>query len=184
MAAGKETGAIEFSARVMISLRSVQGEPDGIEMRIIKNKHGPSWPSVTPIYRRIDRPRMRIEEAEAPERPAPEVMAVDKVVNDAALVVDIMVDRPGIVISKLYPAMRSKHGKFSEDRVDTALDRLGGAIEERPGAKRAVHLYVRGERVPNEVLAKLPPERVPAVLMSRPPPIADELSKADEAGDE
>jgi replicative DNA helicase len=42
MAAGKESGAIEYSARLLLSLRNVPKEPDLIELRIVKSKLGPS----------------------------------------------------------------------------------------------------------------------------------------------
>jgi len=68
MVAGKESGAIEYGARVMVSLRSVQGDPDRIQVRIPKNKHGPSWRSTEDdFYLRIDRPSQTITDAGAPE---------------------------------------------------------------------------------------------------------------------
>jgi hypothetical protein len=42
LASAKESGAIEFSARVLLALRSVPGTHDKVELRVAKNKHGPS----------------------------------------------------------------------------------------------------------------------------------------------
>ena len=55
MAAAKESGAIEYSARVMLALRNVQEEDNCIEVKVIKNKHGPSFPHLEPFYLSIDR---------------------------------------------------------------------------------------------------------------------------------
>lgn len=42
MASAKESGAIEYSARVLLALRSVPGASDEVELRVVKNKHGRS----------------------------------------------------------------------------------------------------------------------------------------------
>lgn len=66
MAAAKESGAVEYSARVMLALRNVSEEPNCIEARIVKNKHGPSFPYLEPFYMKIDRGRQWLVEREAP----------------------------------------------------------------------------------------------------------------------
>jgi KaiC/GvpD/RAD55 family RecA-like ATPase/5S rRNA maturation endonuclease (ribonuclease M5) len=67
MAAGKESGAIEYSARVMLALRNIKDEKDLLEMRVVKNKHGPSWPGEPPLYLRTDRATQSLTLTEAPE---------------------------------------------------------------------------------------------------------------------
>lgn len=67
MAAAKESGAVEYSARVMLALRNVADEPNCIEARIVKNKHGPSFPYLEPFYLKIDRQRQWLDEREPPE---------------------------------------------------------------------------------------------------------------------
>jgi hypothetical protein len=67
MASGAEAREIEYSARVMLALRSVENEPDCIEMRVVKNKHGRSYPTAEPIYLALDRPRQMMLERPAPD---------------------------------------------------------------------------------------------------------------------
>lgn len=68
MAAGKWSGAIEYSARVLLSLRSVPGESDVIELEIPKNKHGRSRLSSedSALYLQIDRARQTLIEVDKP----------------------------------------------------------------------------------------------------------------------
>lgn len=67
MAAAKESGAVEYSARVMLALRNVTDEPNCIEARIIKNKHGPSFPMADPFYLQIDRHKQWLFDRDPPE---------------------------------------------------------------------------------------------------------------------
>jgi hypothetical protein len=55
MAAAKESGAIEYSARVMLAMRLVPEEPDCIEVKVVKNKHGQSFPAADPFYLALHR---------------------------------------------------------------------------------------------------------------------------------
>lgn len=66
LAAAKESGAIEYSARVLLALRSVVGESDLVQLRIGKNKHGPSGEE---IFLRLDRRRMQLAQTDAPAKP-------------------------------------------------------------------------------------------------------------------
>ncbi|MGD0679749.1 MAG: DnaB-like helicase C-terminal domain-containing protein [Polyangiaceae bacterium] len=66
MAAAKESGKIEYSARVMLAVRLVKDEKDLIELRITKNKHGPSYPREPALYLRLDRERQELTLTEAP----------------------------------------------------------------------------------------------------------------------
>jgi hypothetical protein len=67
MAAAKESGAIEYSARVMIALRVYPDEENCIEVKVVKNKHGASSPAVDPFYLALERARQLLWEREAPE---------------------------------------------------------------------------------------------------------------------
>jgi len=63
MAAAKESGAIEYSARVLLSLRPVTGESDTVELRVVKNKHGRSHRNdENGIFLRMDRPTQTLTE--------------------------------------------------------------------------------------------------------------------------
>jgi hypothetical protein len=71
MAASKWSGAIEYSARVLISLRNVPGESDVIEMELVKNKHGRERRASEDeaLYLRIDRAHQTLA---ACDKPTPE----------------------------------------------------------------------------------------------------------------
>src|SRR5690606_3838430 len=68
MASAKWSGAVEYSARVLLGLRSVAGETDLVELDLAKNKHGPRDRHV---YLRIDRNAQALWEV-AYEPPTPE----------------------------------------------------------------------------------------------------------------
>jgi hypothetical protein len=164
MALARESSAIEYRARVMLSLRSVEDEPDLIELRATKNKHGRRWRSEDDsIFLCIDRHRMRLEESRAPEkRDAAEARgsaAREQVLADAAAVLEEVARDPGIVVRGLHAALRAAHGSFSKERATTAVAKLGSGIHRSKGARGAEHLFVAGDRIPADVLAKLPPER-------------------------
>lgn len=66
MSAGKASGDIEYAAKVLLSLRATD-EPDGFELRIVKNKHGRSHGAREPgIGLRLDRNAQRLTEAALP----------------------------------------------------------------------------------------------------------------------
>jgi KaiC/GvpD/RAD55 family RecA-like ATPase len=170
MALAKESGAIEYSARVMLSLRSVPNESNLVEVRVAKNKLGPSGDR---IYLETDRGKQRLTETEAPSGVDVAVQRAEKahgkVVADAACYVEAVVASPGIVVRHLYATLIARHGSFSRDRADAARARLGAAVVVQPGARRAEHLYIDGSRLPDEVVAAMPPEARAAAVGSRAP---------------
>lgn len=173
MALAKESGAVEYSARVLLSLRSVKGEGDLIEARVAKNKHGPSGDR---LYLRIDRTSMTLTQTEAPPEPDRTEERSSKAkagrTTDAARVLLEIVGSPGLNVRALYAALRARHGSFSDERADAGLVLLGDGIARRPGSRRAVHLHVDGTKVPREVLECLKPDERVAVAAGRPPPEA------------
>ncbi len=106
-------------------MRSVAGEPDLIEIRTPKNKHGPSGGR---IYLRLDRARQIMTEAEPPDRSQRQAerdaQARADSMRDASHAAIEIARRPGIRTRELYAALRASHGGYSRDRVDTALSRL------------------------------------------------------------
>lgn len=78
MAAAKESGAIEFSARVLLSLRNVPTESNVVELRVVKNKHGPEHrDDQDGIFLRVDRDSQQLIEDEGfvPVDPKEEAVA-------------------------------------------------------------------------------------------------------------
>lgn len=173
MAAGKESGAIEFSARVMLSLRSVKDHGDLVQLRVVKSKHGPSYPAAEDLFLRIDRGRQTLTPADAPPQPDAAKVREDRgresVLADAAAVALALADSPGAVLRPLYAALKAAHGSFSKDRADAGLARLGDAVVRRPGPRRALYLYLDGSRLGEDVLAAVSLEDRARLASARPP---------------
>lgn len=128
LASGKWSGAIEYSARVLIGLRSVSNQPDLIELELAKNKHGPRDRR---IHLRMDRRSQTLlptvydaPRANSGDRDA---TARDRVATDAAAVASVLAAKPGLGVRDLRSAVRAGSG-FGSDRVDAALALLGSAV--------------------------------------------------------
>jgi replicative DNA helicase len=138
LAAGKWSGAIEYSARVLLGIRSVANETDLIELELAKNKHGPRDEK---LHLRIDRPSQTLwpvvyqapPEASAADRDA---TARDRVTTDAVVVARVLLAKPGASVRGLRSAVRAASGIGSE-RVDAALEALGAAVVYGRGPRGA-----------------------------------------------
>jgi replicative DNA helicase len=165
LAAGKESGAIEYSARVMLSLRSVKGEPDLIRIDVPKNKHGLSG---AVLHMRIDRAHMKLEEAPAPDDPndsetkqAERVqreqfeeerrsakMETVRLAREAALKGDedaleaILKECPGVGIRDLRIKMSTRLGGCSRQRMDETIERMKDRIRVEKGAHNHFFHYL------------------------------------------
>jgi len=157
MASGKWSGAIEYSGRVVLAVRSVSGEKDLIEVEVAKNKHGPRD---VKTYLRIDRRSQTLtavnyepEPQAAPaERRASGAKAL--VVADAVAIVRLLEERPGLGVRQLRIAMRAATGIGSE-RVDAAIEALGGAVAREPGPNKSQLMSVHRNRLPPGIEAAL-----------------------------
>ena len=144
MASAKWSGAIEYSARVLLGLRSVSDEPDLVELEVAKNKHGPRDER---IHLRIDRKAQTLTEVRY--EPEPEAPPAERKVArtkaetaaDARAVVAVLQRQPGLKARELRAAMRAAAG-IGHDRVDAALALLGPAVMREPGPNRAQHMSV------------------------------------------
>jgi hypothetical protein len=157
LASAKESGAIEYSARALISLRSVQGEPDLIEVRIPKNKHGPKGEV---FHLRLDRASQTLRQVEAPDRQdaamASNDRAMEKVKGDAAMAANVVAARQGLGVREYYAELRSTYGSFSTGRADAALARLGPALVRVSGRGRSSRLGLNVESLAPDILALVP----------------------------
>jgi KaiC/GvpD/RAD55 family RecA-like ATPase len=121
MAAGKESGAIEFSARVMLSMRSVKDTPDLIEVRVVKNKHGPSGDT---MHLRIDRRHMTLSEADAPKVPDARAEKQQKtradVAADAEALAAVVRSHPGLSERALRASLRVSGQAMGVERLEAA----------------------------------------------------------------
>lgn len=159
LAAAKESGAIEYSARVMLALRPVEGEEGLVELRIAKNKHGPRDERVG---LRLDRRLQTLIEASLPaakdRRAEAEARKVEagkaSVARAAAALAAILAETGGLIRRDLAGAMRARLGACGTALPAAALHRLGSAVVERPQGRSTVY-HVDGSRLPAEVVAAL-----------------------------
>lgn len=175
LASAKESGAIEYSARVMLALRSVRGESDLIRVKVAKNKHGPAGDE---IFLALDRRTMTVSECEAPaaeaDGAAESARSRARTTTDAARVASAMAASPGMTGRELAAAVRAEHGATSRDRIDAAVSALGAAVVLVPGTRRAERHYLDGRAVPASVVAALDGAARTAVVVARPPVAAVE----------
>lgn len=87
IASAKESGAIEYSARILLVLRSVEGEKELVELKIAKNQLGPRHDPKKPgIVLRLDRAQQTVTQVDNPP-PAALVAAAARLPRDARLLV-------------------------------------------------------------------------------------------------
>jgi KaiC/GvpD/RAD55 family RecA-like ATPase len=121
MAAAKESGAVEYSARVMLALRSVASEPDRVELRVVKNKHGPSGDT---LHLQIDRRRMTLAETDAPAEADVAAEKLKKsranVAKDADAVAAVIRSKPGVGERALRSELRVAGQTMGVERIEAA----------------------------------------------------------------
>jgi KaiC/GvpD/RAD55 family RecA-like ATPase len=175
MVGAKESGAIEYSARVMLSLRNAPGGANVIAVRIPKNKHGPSSIGADAFYLTMDRGLQTLAIADAPPAKAGNEEArtakgKKQIAADAAKLALLLLDFPGgIGVNQARSQLKSRHGSFSKDRLGPAIVKLGDGIAPRstdPG--KASPMFLLGRGVPEDVLAELSSEQRERVASSEP----------------
>jgi KaiC/GvpD/RAD55 family RecA-like ATPase len=175
MASAKESGAIEYSARVLLALRSVQGEPDLLDLRIAKNKHGPRGEIVRlKLNRRLqeltetDRPEPVDQAAQKAE--AKTARAVSQGLRDAAVLAACLAECGGFAAAELTPLMKSKLGECGKDRARAARHTLGAAVVSQTlsGSAQRQALYLDGSKLPPAVVAVMTEEERSLAIPSRP----------------
>lgn len=160
LASAKWSGAIEYSARVLIGLRSVAGETDLIDLDLAKNKHGPRDEHV---YLRIDRRFQTLTEAGYEPPPAEsqadrDEAAVAKVAADAVAVARVLLANPGLGVRELRAKVRAVSGAGSE-RVDAAVQALGEAIVIGSAPRGGKPMSIDPELLPRHVVEALRNDR-------------------------
>jgi hypothetical protein len=115
LAAGKESGAIEYAAKAQIVLRSVKGRDDLVQVRVPKIKRGTK--DETEFFLSFDRVKHSLEECDAPEEPREAANEEDRdvaknvrrVKADAKTLSDVVLANAGI-------GERELRGQASRDR--------------------------------------------------------------------
>jgi hypothetical protein len=157
LASGKWSGAIEYSGRVVLALRSVSGETDLVEVELAKNKHGPRD---VKLYAQIDRPSQTLTEAlydpppdgEADERRDGKSKA--RALAAAAEIVRVLRATPGLGVRDLRSAVRAKTG-WGNDTIDTGATCLGIALVKGKGPKNSTPMTIDEGSIPAAVSALL-----------------------------
>ncbi len=152
LASAKWSGAVEYSARVLVALRPVPNHPDLVELEIAKNKHGPRDRK---FHLKIDRASQTLFPAafdSPPEalRPDRDERAKARVIADAAAVARVLAGKPGLGVRELRSAVRVEWGIGSE-RVEVALTLLGAAVVVGAGPRNAKPMTLDPQSVPLEV---------------------------------
>lgn len=155
MAAAKESGAIEYSARILLSLRPVPGSSDVIELRVVKNKHGPEHRvDQEGIYLRLNRAAQLFAEDKGFEpvdpRDLEEAAKTEQRIEDMATLALVLQAKP-LTVRGCLAAMH-KEG-VSHARTETARQNLigAGAIVERYGEGKRQFQTLVPESLPPEV---------------------------------
>lgn len=170
MAAAKGSGAIEYQARVLVTLRSEPGRL--VRVSLPKNKHrGPGFDmDRLPLFLRLDPYTQTLEETEAPEGDAPGAGYVPRrTIDDAAATAAFLAGKPGLGTREVRAAMRAHHGMGSS-RVDAALSFLGDAVVRVKGPRRnSLSHYLDGRELPETVLSAVVADSRTDVITARPP---------------
>jgi DnaB-like helicase C terminal domain len=134
MAAGKESGAIEYSGRLLVSLRSVKDDPDLVLVRLPKNKHGPAWRRrEDDFYLRIDRATQTLSDAVAPVSATVTGENGARSADRRVAVLKLIEASPGRGTKALRQLAKDAGLKIGNDALDATLEDLLAerAIEDR-----------------------------------------------------
>jgi len=156
MAGGKESGAIEYSGRLLLSLRNVKGVADCILVRLPKNKFGPSYQKKgDEFYFKIDRATQMLSDTQAPT-PATASCSVDAGAVRRSAVLKLVRENPGRgtkALRELCKAAALVTGlKIGNAALDAALEELLGEGEIEDRGTVTAHKYQavpEGARHPN-----------------------------------
>lgn len=182
MAAGKWSGAIEYSARVMLSLECVKTdeETDVVQVEIIKNKHGRrryadrddaiylSLHKPTQTTKETDRPTADDDDDDGDGHAHARRGRRSDPVRDAAAAAVALVRDPGMTSRRIRAVLA-----MSSDRTERAMAVLGSAVVVVGGSRGAQLHYLNGGEIPDEVLREVQSEYRNAVITARPPSRAE-----------
>lgn len=129
MASGKESSAIEFSARVVLALTKRDDDPNVVELVLAKNKHGEGGPSVK-THLRVDKDRQTLKCDPSYQAPDPSVAAATSYNQKAADIALHITRNPGRGVRELRDDAK-RLGLMAQGDIGPALDVLGEAIVVR-----------------------------------------------------
>ncbi len=141
MAAGKESGDIEYAAAVLLVLRSVKGSPDKIHVNVPKLKRGKQ----VEFFLNFDRYRHGLVECPAPPMVNSENARANRTIRriseDERTIRELILSNPGVGVRALR-ALALKCG-MGKDRVEDAVTSLGSEVGRRDAGRNKVELYIQ-----------------------------------------
>jgi hypothetical protein len=146
MAASKHSGAVEYSARVLLGLRSVKGKSDMIEVDVAKNKHSPGGEQ---FFLRVDRATQTLFDVayEAPPKPDKTEVRATKFETDCQVVLECIPHAPkSIDRVRLEAALAAKGAGCSVNTLNKRVAKLiddGQAADLSGGSKGTAPQYTR-----------------------------------------
>lgn len=151
MAAGKESGSIEYAVKCLLSFRTVKDRPDLVHVRIVKNKRGPSYP-VAPDFRLVfsrNAHRFSLDSAPIPDAVSGDEQrkaAVRKQVSaDAQTLAATIIANQGIGERELRAELHRRGNAWGVKRLEAAKRELGGRLENRGEHARDVRWHLSPE---------------------------------------
>jgi hypothetical protein len=153
LASGKWSGAIEYSARALLGLRSVAGQPDLVDVEIAKNKHGPRD---VHVYVRIDRRSQTLIETNYTPEPRPDretrrdAKAQAQLKRDSLCAARVLIENPGVGVKDFRAKMQAK-GLAGHDRADAAVEALGEAVVRGKAPRGGKPMSLDVARLPDEL---------------------------------
>lgn len=158
LAAAKESGAIEFSARIQLAIRNVPGTSDMVELRVAKNKHGPAHRGDQDgIFLKLDRDRQTFAEdavfkpLELEEGKKAEAADMERI-SDITTLCRVLLMEGAMGVREAI-----KHTKLNARKLEKAREWLvaHGALVETPAARSGITLTLVAEKLPPEIMGRV-----------------------------
>jgi hypothetical protein len=172
IAAGKESGALEYAGRLMMYMNNVGGSPDLLKVEITKNKLGPK----AEFFWKIDRLKQTLSEVERQDD-APSAVATG-FIKKAAAVHQIIIDHPEIGTTKLRAAV----GALKVTNMKIGVPVLNAILDYLEDKKKIEVRMMRGARGP-EGPHYLPVSTVVDATPPPPPPVGMHVEDDEIAAD-
>jgi hypothetical protein len=150
MAAGKESGAIEYAAKAQLVFRSVKGNEKLVQVRAPKIKRGAS--DDTEFHLSFDRQAHTLTECAPPAQAADDsedrarAKTASRVKADAKVLRDVILRHQGIGEVDLRAELRRQGHAWGVERINAAKRELGAGLENRGLNSRDVRWFVVSAR--------------------------------------
>jgi KaiC/GvpD/RAD55 family RecA-like ATPase len=148
MAAGKDSGSIEYQARTQIVLRTVKDQPGVIHARVPKMKPGGEcefWLALNKARHSLSERGCPDSESTTGKETAKVAKARKQVAEDVRVLTGIVLRRPGIGERELRAELKRQGHRWGVLRLDATKLELEGVLENRGPNARQVQWHIRSE---------------------------------------